>query len=57
MRSLLLGAALLFSVIGTNSAWLNIGEFGRSPELDLDLIYFGGALIPGRRFSLIMSHI
>jgi len=56
MRSLLLGAALLFSVIGTNSAWLNIGEFGRSPELDLDLIYFGGALIPGNPKFKVSQH-
>ena len=43
MRSFLLGPVFFLAVINTSSAWL----LDNSNELDLDMLYFGGAIIPG----------
>ena len=45
MRFLILGAALFFAIIGTNFAWRN--DYGMN-DLDLDWLYFGGDIIPGK---------
>ena len=45
MRFLILGAAILFAIIGTNFAWRN--DYGMN-DLDLDWLYFGGEIIPGK---------
>ena len=49
MRSLIFGAILLFAVINGNAALGRFGPYsqGASNDIDIDLLYFGGELIPG----------
>ena len=49
MRSLLFGTVLLFAVISGNSALGRFGSYSQvaSNDIDVDLFYFGGELIPG----------
>ena len=53
MRSFILGSVLFLVVINTSSAWL----FDNSNELDLDMLYFGGAIIPGEVNVIVMDQI
>ena len=49
MRFSILGAVLLFAIIGTNYAWRDALEDAfNSNDLDLDWLYFGGDIIPGK---------
>ena len=50
MRFFILGSAIFFAFIGTSSAWL----LDNSNELDLDMLYFGGAIIPGEVNVIVM---
>ena len=53
MRFLILGSVFCFACIGISSAWL-LDNYNNN-ELDLDMLYFGGAIIPGKVNITVMD--
>jgi len=54
MRFLILGSVFCFACIGISSAWL-LDNYNNN-ELDLDMLYFGGAIIPGNPKFKVSQH-